>query len=119
MSDESSAAIAATRRDWKTEHLEMYMSSDGVEGLLDVDDAGGAQQVAAVRLDAGEDEEDEVGDEGEGPHGEDGLAGLDAPAIIEKLDTMPVTDRPDDLIASVQPSELVLTSNDQTSLHLT
>ncbi|MDZ4235458.1 hypothetical protein [Dietzia natronolimnaea] len=48
-----------------------------------------------------------------------GLAGLDAPAIIEKLDTMPVTDRPDDLIASVQPSELVLTSNDQTSLHLT
>lgn len=41
-----------------------------------------------------------------------GLAGLDAPEIIEELDTMPVADRPDDLIASVQPSELVLTSED-------
>lgn len=42
-----------------------------------------------------------------------GLAGLDATQIIEKLDTMPVADRPDDLIASVQPTELVLTSNDE------
>lgn len=42
-----------------------------------------------------------------------GLAGLDAPQIIEKLDTMPVADRPDDLIASVQPSELVVTSGDE------
>ncbi|AWH97301.1 hypothetical protein A6048_07950 [Dietzia psychralcaliphila] len=41
-----------------------------------------------------------------------GLAGLDAPQIINKLDTMPVADRPDDLIASVQPNELVLTSGD-------
>lgn len=40
-----------------------------------------------------------------------GLTGLDAPEIIEELDTMPVADRPDDLIASVQPSELVLTSD--------
>ena len=42
-----------------------------------------------------------------------GLAGLDATQIIEKLDTMPVADRPDNLIASVQPTELVLTSDDQ------
>ena len=42
-----------------------------------------------------------------------GLAGLDAPQIINKLDTMPVADRPDDLIASVQPTELVLTSSDE------
>lgn len=41
------------------------------------------------------------------------LAGLDATQIIEKLDTMPVAERPDDLIASVQPTELVLTSDDQ------
>jgi hypothetical protein len=42
-----------------------------------------------------------------------GLAGLDATQIIEKLDAMPVADRPDDLIASVQPNELVLTSGDE------
>ena len=41
------------------------------------------------------------------------LADLDAPGIITKLDTMPVVDRPDDLIASVQPTELVLTSGDE------
>jgi len=39
-----------------------------------------------------------------------GLAGLDAPEIIDTLDAMPVADRPDDLIASVHPTELVLTS---------
>lgn len=37
-----------------------------------------------------------------------GLAGLDAPQIIDKLDTMPVADRPAGLIASVQPTELSL-----------
>ena len=42
-----------------------------------------------------------------------GLAGLDAPQIIDKLDTMPVADRPDDLIASVHPTELTLTSGDE------
>ena len=41
------------------------------------------------------------------------LAGLDAPQIINTLDTMPVADRPNDLIASVQPTELVLTSGDE------
>ncbi|WP_206680917.1 CueP family metal-binding protein [Dietzia sp. E1] len=41
------------------------------------------------------------------------LAGLEAPQIINTLDTMPVADRPNDLIASVQPTELVLTSGDE------
>jgi deazaflavin-dependent oxidoreductase (nitroreductase family) len=42
MSDESSATIAAARRDWKTEHLEMYLNSGGVEGhIVDVRDIGG------------------------------------------------------------------------------
>ena len=42
MSDESSAKIASARRDWKTEHLEMYLESGGVEGhVVDVRDIGG------------------------------------------------------------------------------
>lgn len=42
MSDESSATIAAARRDWKTVHLEMYLNSGGVEGhIVDVRDIGG------------------------------------------------------------------------------
>lgn len=36
------------------------------------------------------------------------LAGLDVGDVIERLDAMPVADRPDDLIASVQPDALVL-----------
>ncbi|MFF1541823.1 CueP family metal-binding protein [Microbacterium sp. NPDC058269] len=36
------------------------------------------------------------------------LAGLDVEEVIERLDAMPVTDRPDDLLASVQPDALVL-----------
>lgn len=40
------------------------------------------------------------------------LAGLDAKEVVEQLDTLPVAERPTDLIASVQPGELVLT--DQT-----
>lgn len=42
-----------------------------------------------------------------------GLAGLDARGIIERLDTMGVSERPVDLLASVQPDSLVLTSDDQ------
>ncbi|MCT1885607.1 CueP family metal-binding protein [Dietzia cinnamea] len=38
-----------------------------------------------------------------------GLAGMDATEVVEHLDTMAVSDRPDTLIASVQPTELVLT----------
>lgn len=39
------------------------------------------------------------------------LSGLDVAQIIEKLDTMPVADRPAGLIASVQPEALVLTDD--------
>jgi len=42
MSDESSAAIAAVRKDWKTEHMEMYISSGGTQGhIMDITPVGG------------------------------------------------------------------------------
>ena len=42
MSNESSAAISATRRDWITEHREMYLRSGGVEGhIMDITAVGG------------------------------------------------------------------------------
>jgi deazaflavin-dependent oxidoreductase (nitroreductase family) len=42
MSDESSAEIGATRRDWKTEHLAMYLESGGARGhVVDLRDIGG------------------------------------------------------------------------------
>ena len=42
MSDESSAAISAVRRDWVTEHREMYLRSGGVEGhIMDITPVGG------------------------------------------------------------------------------
>lgn len=42
MSDESSAVIAVARRDWKTDHLGMYLDSGGAEGhIVDVSDIGG------------------------------------------------------------------------------
>lgn len=40
-----------------------------------------------------------------------GLADMDARGVIEHLDTMPVAERPTTLVASVQPTELVLTDN--------
>ncbi len=37
MSDETSAEIAAARKDWKTEHMEMYIGSGGTQGhIMDV-----------------------------------------------------------------------------------
>ena len=45
---------------------------------------------------------------------EHGLAGLDARQMIERLDATPVAQRSTDLIASVQPDELVLNSGDRT-----
>lgn len=39
---------------------------------------------------------------------EHGLAGLDAREVVERLDAMPVADRPSDLMASVRPDVLVL-----------
>ena len=42
MSDESSAAISATRRDWVSEHRESYLKSGGVEGhIVDITVVGG------------------------------------------------------------------------------
>lgn len=42
MTDASSAEIAVARRDWKTEHLDLYLGSGGAEGhIVDVSDIGG------------------------------------------------------------------------------
>ena len=42
MSNESSAAISATRRDWVAEHRDMYLRSGGVEGhIMDITAVGG------------------------------------------------------------------------------
>jgi len=42
MSDESSAAISAVRRDWVTEHRESYLRSGGTEGhIMDITAVGG------------------------------------------------------------------------------
>lgn len=46
------------------------------------------------------------------------LDGLDATQVIERLDTMPVADRPADLIASVQPGALVLTDDQERETQL-
>lgn len=42
MSDDSSAAISAVRRDWVTEHREMYLRSGGTQGhIVDITAVGG------------------------------------------------------------------------------
>ena len=42
MSDDTMAVIAAARKDWKTEHLEMYLSSGGAQGhIMDIREVGG------------------------------------------------------------------------------
>lgn len=42
MSNESSAAISAVRRDWVAEHREMYLRSGGAEGhIMDITAVGG------------------------------------------------------------------------------
>ena len=42
MSDETYLEIAKARRNWKTEHLQTYLSSGGTEGhIVDVSDIGG------------------------------------------------------------------------------
>jgi deazaflavin-dependent oxidoreductase (nitroreductase family) len=42
MSDADAAAISATRKDWVTEHREMYLRSGGVEGhIMDITPVGG------------------------------------------------------------------------------
>lgn len=47
-----------------------------------------------------------------------GLFGLDVRQVIERLDTMPVADRPTDLLASVQPEALVLTDDQERETRL-
>ena len=44
---------------------------------------------------------------------EHGLDGLDAEEVIERLDTMPVEERPTGLMASVQPDTLVVSDGQQ------
>jgi deazaflavin-dependent oxidoreductase (nitroreductase family) len=42
MSDESSTAIRETRKDWMTEHREMYLRSGGAQGhIMDISAVGG------------------------------------------------------------------------------
>ena len=42
MSDESAAAISAVRRDWVSEHREMYLGSGGTQGhIMDITAVGG------------------------------------------------------------------------------
>lgn len=70
---------------------------------------------------------------GSGPHGSDateqsateaeflaanGLAGLSASEIIDRLDQLAIAERPSDLIASVQPDALVLTDTAGAELRL-
>lgn len=51
MTDDSSARIAEARRDWKTEHLEMYLNSGGAEGhVVDLRDIGGHRFTTTLLL---------------------------------------------------------------------
>jgi deazaflavin-dependent oxidoreductase (nitroreductase family) len=51
MSDATSAEIAKARRDWKTEHLAMYLESAGAEGhIVDVGDIGGHRFTTTLLL---------------------------------------------------------------------
>jgi deazaflavin-dependent oxidoreductase (nitroreductase family) len=51
MSDDSSATIAVARRDWKTDHLGMYLESGGAEGhIVDVSDIGGHKFTTTLLL---------------------------------------------------------------------
>ncbi|MCO5315267.1 MAG: CueP family metal-binding protein [Solirubrobacterales bacterium] len=49
---------------------------------------------------------------------ENGLDGLDARQIIDRLDAMPVDQRPADLIASVEPNELILSDGGNREVRL-
>jgi deazaflavin-dependent oxidoreductase (nitroreductase family) len=51
MSNATSAEIAKTRRNWKVEHLSMYLQSGGAEGhILDVSDVGGRKFTTMLLL---------------------------------------------------------------------
>jgi len=66
--------------------------------------------MAALLLLSGCSGTDDSSSRGEGSAlvAEHGLAGLDAREVVERLDAMPVADRPSDLMASVRPDVLVL-----------
>lgn len=49
---------------------------------------------------------------------EHGLSGLDAREVITRLDTMPVAERPADLIASVRPDAVVLSDSSGATVSL-
>ncbi len=49
---------------------------------------------------------------GDGLLADHDLEGLDAAAIIERLDTMPVAQRPTDLMASIRPDSLLLSDDE-------
>jgi deazaflavin-dependent oxidoreductase (nitroreductase family) len=51
MSDESMAEIAKARRNWKEDHLGIYLRSGGAEGhIVDVSDIGGHQFTTTLVL---------------------------------------------------------------------
>lgn len=51
MTDASSAKIANARRDWKTEHMGMYLGSGGAEGhIVDLRDVGGHRFTTTLLL---------------------------------------------------------------------
>jgi deazaflavin-dependent oxidoreductase (nitroreductase family) len=51
MSDATFAELAKARRDWKTEHLDMYLGSGGVEGhIVNVSDIGGHKFTTTLLL---------------------------------------------------------------------
>lgn len=51
MSDASSAEIAKTRRDWKGEHLNLYLGSGGAQGhIVDLVDIGGHRFTTTLLL---------------------------------------------------------------------
>ncbi|WP_430868402.1 CueP family metal-binding protein [Demequina aurantiaca] len=57
--------------------------------------------------------EDDVPELGEATLTDYGLDGMDAREIIDYLDAMAIVERPDDLMASIRPSALTLTSGSQ------
>ena len=51
MSDESSAKLGEERRDWKDQHLSMYLDSGGAEGhIVDLSDLGGHKLTTTLLL---------------------------------------------------------------------
>jgi len=77
--------------------------------------AGGSSSAAPIELRLAEEPDGVVSENAEADDAElladYGLAGLDARGIVDRLDAMPVTERPAALLASVQPGQLVVTDD--------